>query len=58
MVIANIMAFSIKVASVMGSFKTVPKHAHRIVFLSKSVLATPTVVIPNTTNVTKSAMVS
>ena len=32
--------FSINVASVIGNFKAVPKHAHRMCFLSKSVLST------------------
>ena len=40
------MAFSINVASVIGSFKVVPRHAQFIVFLFKSVLVTPTDVIP------------
>jgi hypothetical protein len=30
--ITIIIAFSIKVASVIGNFKAVPKHAHRIDF--------------------------
>ena len=40
----NMIIFSIRVASVMGSFKCVPKQAHWIVFLDNSVLVTPTVV--------------
>ena len=42
--IDNMIIFSINVASVMGSFKCVPKQAHWIVFLEKIVLVTPTVV--------------
>ncbi len=53
--ITNIMAFSIKVASVMGKFKAVPKQAHLILFLSRRVLVTPKVVIPNMTIVIISA---
>lgn len=34
--ITIIMAFSIKVASVIGNFKAVPKQAQRIDFLFKS----------------------
>lgn len=37
MVILNIIEFSIKVASVIGRFKTVPKHAHLIDLFNKSV---------------------
>ena len=44
--ITIIMAFSIKVASVIGRFKVVPRQAHVIDFLSKSALVTPIVVIP------------
>ena len=54
--ITIIMAFSIKVASVMGNFKAVPKQAQRIDFLSRSVLVTPIVVTPSTTKVTINAM--
>ena len=42
--IDNMIIFSIRVASVMGSFKCVPKQAHWIVFLDKRVFVTPTVV--------------
>lgn len=54
--ITNMMAFSIKVALVIGNFRAVPKHAHRILFLSTSTLITPTVVIPKTRIVTPKAM--
>lgn len=40
------MVFSINVASVIGSFNAVPKHAHFILFLFNKVFDTPTVVIP------------
>jgi hypothetical protein len=46
-----IIAFSIKVASVIGNFKAVPKHAHLIDFLSNNVFVTPIVVMPNTISV-------
>jgi hypothetical protein len=39
------ITFSIRVASVIGNFMDVPRHAHSIVFLLKSVLITPNVVI-------------
>lgn len=55
MAIINMMEFSIKVASVIGSCKAVPKQAHRIFFLSNSVLLTPMVVMPNTIIVAISA---
>jgi hypothetical protein len=43
-----IKAFSIKVASVIGSFRVVPRHAQLIDFLFKSVCVTPTDVMPRT----------
>ena len=46
--IAIIRAFSIKVASVIGNFKAVPKQAHCILLLVNKLLVTPTVVIPKT----------
>ena len=45
--ITIISAFSISVASVMGSLSTDPKHAHSISFLDNNTLTTPMVVIPN-----------
>ena len=39
------ITFSIRVASVIGNFIDVPRHAHSIVFLLKSVLIIPNVVI-------------
>jgi hypothetical protein len=57
MAIMIMMEFSINVASVMGNFNAVPKQAHRIDFLSKSVFVTPTVVIPRMTNVIHNAIV-
>ena len=50
------IAFSINVASVIGSFNAVPKHAHRIDFLFSNVFVTPMVVIPSIISVTISAM--
>ena len=52
----NIMIFSIKVASDMGSFKAVPRQAHEILFLFNKESKTPIVVIDNTINVTHKAM--
>lgn len=51
----NMIAFSINVASVMGSLSAVPKQAQRIAFLSIKVRVTPKVVIPRTTKVVTSA---
>lgn len=53
--IAIISAFSISVASVMGSLSTDPKHAHSISFLDNNTLTTPMVVIPNIATVSHSA---
>jgi hypothetical protein len=49
--ITIIMVFSIKVASVMGNFKAVPKQAQLILFLLNKLLITPTVVVDNMTSV-------
>ena len=43
--ITNIIIFSIKVASVMGNFSTVPRQAQLILLLSSKLEITPTVVI-------------
>ena len=51
-----IIAFSINVASVMGSLRAVPKHAQVIAFLSSNVFVTPAVVILNIITVASSAM--
>tara|TARA_B110000008_G_C16748649_1_gene475632 strand:- start:57 stop:338 length:282 start_codon:yes stop_codon:yes gene_type:complete len=48
--------FSIRVASVIGSFIEVPRHAHSIVFLLKSVLITPNVVMLKIKKVIKDAI--
>jgi hypothetical protein len=50
------ITFSIRVASVIGNFMDVPRHAHSIVFLLKSVLITPNVVILKIKKVTKDAV--
>ena len=52
------MAFSINVASVMGSFKVVPRHAQLIDLLSNSVWVIPTDVIPKITIVINKAILT
>ena len=49
----SIIKFSIKVASVIGSFNEVPKQAQSISVLFTKVLITPKEVIDKTSNVTK-----
>ena len=49
--ILSIITFSIKVASVMGSFNEVPKQAQSISVLLTKVLITPIEVIDKTNNV-------
>lgn len=47
MPMAIMIAFSIKVASVIGRFRILPKHAHRMDFLLIKVFVTPKVVMLN-----------
>ena len=54
--ITIIIAFSINVASVIGSLRAVPRQAHCIDFLSNNILVTPTVVIPKIMSVAIKAM--
>ena len=49
----SIIKFSIKVASVIGSFNEVPKQAQSISVLLTKVLITPKEVIDKTNNVTE-----
>ena len=49
----SIIKFSIKVASVIGSFNEVPKQAQSISVLFTKVLITPKEVIDKTNNVTE-----
>lgn len=58
MAMTIIIIFSINVASVIGSFKTVPKQAHLIDFLSNNVFVTPIVVTPNTKRVIINAILT
>tara|TARA_B100000768_G_scaffold153411_1_gene149628 strand:+ start:826 stop:1107 length:282 start_codon:yes stop_codon:yes gene_type:complete len=48
--------FSIRVASVIGNFIDVPRHAHSIIFLLKSALIIPKVVVLKINKVTKDAI--